>query len=124
MRKHRCFYFVQDQMSAEPILYANTTARIHVQKVLNVGQFQIQSCSQFCYYSPTPFQSALYFNGVWVSDSRVAYSIHNGTLILNISNATTNDFGVYEVVLMDGRYFILWCYPDYFWEVLYPVLLQ
>ena len=93
--------------------------------MLNVGQFRFQSCSQFCIYCPTPFQPLLYFNGVWVSDNRVAYAIQNETLVLNISNATTSDFGVYEIVLVYCRTYVgLWCFPDYFWYVSWYISLQ
>ena len=90
--------------------------------MLNVGQFQFQSCSQFCLYCLTPFQSLLYFNGVQLSDNRVAYTIQNETLVLNISNATTSDFGVYEVVL---EYCVdCWCFAYYFWGVFFYISLQ
>ena len=107
-------------MSAETIIYVNTTARIHVQKILNIGQFQIQSCSQFCYYCPIPFQALLYFNGVWISDSRVVYTVQYGTLMLNVSNATSRDLGVYEVVLEFclGEPFFFTCLSPYFWGVI------
>ena len=109
-----------DQRSVETIIYVNTTARIHVQKILNIGQFQIQSCSQFCYYCPIPFQPILYFNGVWISDSRVVYTVQYGTLMLNVSNATSRDLGVYEVVLefCSGIPLLFTCLSSYFWEVI------
>ena len=91
--------------------------------MLNVGQFQFQSCLQFCIYCP--FQPLLYFNGVQLSDSRVAYAFQNETLVLNISNATTSDFGVYEIVLeYCGTYVYLGCFPYYFRYVFWYILLQ
>ena len=99
--------------SVAPELYVNTTTSINIQKVLNVQQFQFQSC--FCNYCPIPFQPLLYFNGVQLSDSRVVYTMQNGTLLLNISNATSSDLGVYEVVIMFcGRRFRFYCFPYYF----------
>ena len=108
------------QASVEPVIYTNTTGSIHVKKAFKIGQFQIQSCSKFCIQCPNAFQFQLYFNGIRLSDSRVTYTIQNGMLVLNVSNATPNDFGVYETIADycdDLQNFYSSCSPTFFREV-------
>ena len=108
--------------SSDAIIYINTTKRIFVQtEVSNITQFQFQSCP--CFYCPT-FQTQLYFNGYPLSDSRVSYIIQSGTITLNISNATSNDIGVYEILVTfcDGFPIFFACVPFYFSQVFYESL--
>lgn len=101
--------------SSDAIYYINTTKRIFVQtEVSNISQFQFQSCP--CLYCPILYRTQLYFNGYPLFDSRVSYIIQSGTITLNISNATSNNFGVYELlVTFCERYSIYFsCLPFYF----------
>ena len=87
---------------------------------MNISQLQFQSCP--CFYCPTyRTRRTLYFNGYQLSDSRVAYTIQSGTIVLSISNATSKDFGVYEVVTsFCGIYpFLLFC-SQYFDSIIGP----
>ena len=65
--------------------------------VPDISQLGILSCPcSYCRYT----QPSLYFNGYQLSDNRVAYTIRPGTVIFNISNTTSKDFGVYEIVTL------------------------
>jgi hypothetical protein len=73
------------------------SSNIYVKEVFNVTQVElIQQSNCFCFNCDISVQSTLYFNGYQISDSRVNYTIQSGTIVLNISNATSKDFGVYE----------------------------
>ena len=67
---------------------------IHFEKV---SQPETPFCP--CMYCQSS-KPSLYYNGYQITDSKVAYTIQSGIIILNTSNATYKDFGVYEFVTL------------------------
>ena len=95
-------------------IYVNHATSITIEEnVLNISHLQFQSC--MCSSYPVP-QRSLYFNGYKISDSRVAHTIQSETIVLSISNATSKDFGMYEVVTSFGGGIPVFslCLPYYF----------
>ena len=67
-------------------------------------------------------EPSLYFNGYQISDRRVNYTIQSGTIVLNISNATSKDFGVYEVLTLFQCYSRFTRYYSYYYISMYNYL--
>eukprot|EP00731_Ephydatia_muelleri_P005965 Em0003g213a len=108
-----------DQVSIEPTMYVIPSKIFNVEKASSIGQYQFQSCLDICLNCPNPIYR-LFFNGVQRFDNRAFYDLRNGRLKLYITNATPNEFGVFEVVanICEGLYWATSCIPPYIRGVL------
>ncbi|KAL5502156.1 hypothetical protein EMCRGX_G008880 [Ephydatia muelleri] len=108
-----------DQVSVEPTMYVIPTRIFNVEKASSIGQYQFQSCLDICLNCPNPIYR-LFFNGVQRFDNRAFYFLRNGRLTLFFTNATPNEFGVFEVVanICEGLYWAISCIPPYIRDVL------
>ena len=100
-------------------MYVIPTKIFNVEKASSIGQYQFQSCLDICLNCPNPIYR-LFFNGVQRFDNRAFYDLRNGRLKLYFTNATPNEFGVFEVVanICEGLYWATSCIPPYIRGVL------